>query len=380
MRRRRRRQPLELEIRHVLMTSDAVSGVWPYSLDLARALSGYGIRTTLAVMGPNPSPSQRREARRVPRLELKACDLALEWMPSPWDELDQAGQWLLSLATKYNPDIVHLNGFALANLPWNCPTMVAAHQDAVTRLRSVEEMDLPGESAEYRRRLCLGLQAADMVVAPSAAYLLDICELFGPFKDERVIYNSSSLSSDLGREAKQPIVLAVSRVWDESKNYPALELCAEGVSWPIEVAGNCGDLPEPKNLRNLGVLSRRELAEQFARASIFAHPALYEPFGLSIVEAAEAGCALVLSDLPSLRELWEGAAIFADPRDPAAFGAAIESLIQNEVLRGVCQEAAQRRSRLYCTDAMASQYVFAYQECRHRAALPHLLQGEVSVL
>ena len=34
-------------------------------------------------------------------------------------------------------------------------------------------------------------------------------------------------------------------------------------------------------------------------------PARYEPFGLSILEAALSGCALVLGDLPSLRELWD---------------------------------------------------------------------------
>ncbi len=31
-------------------------------------------------------------------------------------------------------------------------------------------------------------------------------------------------------------------------------------------------------------------------------PARYEPFGLSVLEAALSGCALVLGDIPSLRE------------------------------------------------------------------------------
>lgn len=44
--------------------------------------------------------------------------------------------------------------------------------------------------------------------------------------------------------------------------------------------------------------------------TIYVHPALCEPFGLAVVEAAQAGCALVLSEIAPLRENWEGAALF----------------------------------------------------------------------
>jgi glycosyltransferase involved in cell wall biosynthesis len=38
--------------------------------------------------------------------------------------------------------------------------------------------------------------------------------------------------------------------------------------------------------------------------------ARYEPFGLAVLEAAQAGMALVLSNTPGFRELWDGAALF----------------------------------------------------------------------
>ncbi|HEX8375447.1 MAG TPA: hypothetical protein VF606_09745, partial [Geminicoccaceae bacterium] len=47
-------QPVFEARRHVLMTTDAVGGVWTYSLDLAAALATRGVRTTLAVLGPAP--------------------------------------------------------------------------------------------------------------------------------------------------------------------------------------------------------------------------------------------------------------------------------------------------------------------------------------
>ena len=44
----------------VLMTADAVGGVWHYALALCAALPE--IRFVLAVMGPMPSAAQREEA------------------------------------------------------------------------------------------------------------------------------------------------------------------------------------------------------------------------------------------------------------------------------------------------------------------------------
>ena len=47
-------------------------------------------------------------------------------------------------------------------------------------------------------------------------------------------------------------------------------------------------------------LSGEDIRPWFARAGIYALPAVYEPFGLSVLEAALSGCALVLGDIPSL--------------------------------------------------------------------------------
>ncbi len=52
------------------------------------------------------------------------------------------------------------------------------------------------------------------------------------------------------------------------------------------------------------------MATAYAAATVFASMARYEPFGLAVLEAAQAGMRLVLSDIPTFRELWDGAAIF----------------------------------------------------------------------
>ncbi len=50
----------------VLITADAVGGVWQYSVELAAGLSRLGIETVLAVMGPSPSPAQIGAAAGIP--------------------------------------------------------------------------------------------------------------------------------------------------------------------------------------------------------------------------------------------------------------------------------------------------------------------------
>jgi glycosyltransferase involved in cell wall biosynthesis len=97
------------------------------------------------------------------------------------------------------------------------------------------------------------------------------------------------------------------------------------------------------------------------RASIVALPARYEPFGLLPLEAALAGCALVLGDIPSLREIWGDAAVYVNPDDPEALLAAIEELIaEPERLR--CTAARARQRALFFTPAaMAHGYLAVYR-------------------
>ena len=102
------------------MTTDAVGGVWRYSVDLGRALRTRGFAPTLAVMGPAPSGAQADEAAAA-GLPVIHGDYRLEWMPDAAADVQRAGWWLLSLADTLRPEIVHLNGYAHAALPWAQP-------------------------------------------------------------------------------------------------------------------------------------------------------------------------------------------------------------------------------------------------------------------
>src|SRR5207245_1466541 len=118
---------------------------------------------------------------------------------------------------------------------------------------------------------------------------------------------------------------------------------ARGIAWSEPMHG----------VEELGELPRSALHDTMQRASILVAPAVYEPFGLTILEAARAGCALVLSDLPALRELWDGAALFVEPRDELQLQAALGQLTHNDPQRHELQRRAARRAQRYSVSAMA---------------------------
>lgn len=351
-------------VRHVLMTADAVGGVWRYTIDLCRALADRGVRTTVAVMGPPPGEHQRVEAERA-GVAVIDRPYRLEWMDEPWEDVRRAGQWLLTLERTLHPDVVHLNGYAHAALPWTVPVIVVAHSCVRTWWRAVKGEAPPERIDAYRTAVAAGLAAARVVVAPTAAMLQGIREEYGPLRQSCVIPNGSAERRDPAWAAKEPIVLAAGRAWDEAKNISALCRAANRLTWPVFVAGDTRepgrgacDLPA---VRALGNLSGEALRAWYRRASIYALPARYEPFGLSVLEAATAGCALVLGDIPSLRENWSDAAVFVHPDDVEGLAGAVNALIADDGRRDALARRAFARAAMFTLDSTASRYLDLYE-------------------
>jgi glycosyltransferase involved in cell wall biosynthesis len=163
-------------------------------------------------------------------------------------------------------------------------------------------------------------------------------------------------------EAKENFVFTAGRIWDEAKNVGALAEIAPDVPWPIYVAGENKEKISSHNIRLLGRLAEDDVAQWLGRAAIYAAPALYEPFGLSILEAALSGCALVLSDIPSLREVWNGAAEFVPAKDTQALKSVLLQLISNPKKRDDVAARAQCRAIQFNPEQMAAEYISAYGE------------------
>ena len=352
--------------RRILMTADPVGGVWTYMLELARGLLAAGVEVVVASMGGPVSASQRIAFERLgPRATLHEDHRRLEWMDNPWDDVAAAGDWLLELERKHRPDLVHLNGYAHASLPWRAPVVVVAHSCVYSWWRAVHRCYPPATWHRYHETVARGLRSARLVVAPTRAMLSALVAQYGELPATRVIPNGRAPLPSPGL-LRENVVLGVGRLWDEAKNLRALADVAPSLPypWTVRLAGSVrspeGGLANLPGVELLGNLPDHSLGAHFDRATIYALPARYEPFGLSVLEAAHAGCALVLGDIPSLRENWDGAAIFVAPDDRVSLRAAIVDLINHPVLRRDLAAEARRRAAALTPARMTAAYLDAY--------------------
>jgi glycogen(starch) synthase len=363
----------------ILMSADTVGGVWSYALELARGLTEAGDEVVIAAMGGRLDAGQRRAADAVAGLVVHDRELRLEWMDDPWDDLDHAADWLLALAAEVEPDVVHLNHYAHGTLDWPAPTLVVAHSCVYSWYCAVRGRAPEPRWSRYRQVVQRGLRAADLVAAPTVAMLAEAARFYGPFRAARVLHNGRR-PQDFTPHRKRRQILSAGRLWDDAKNIRALTAVAPTLPWPVVVAGDRrhpdGGESHLAGVRALGRLDQAAMAGVLGESAIYALPARYEPFGLSVLEAALAGCALVLGDVPSLRELWDGAALFVEPWDEDGLRSALIRLCEDSELRHAYAERARDRAQQYSTDVMVDGYRSVYRQLQEeRSAARRKAQG-----
>jgi len=340
------------------MTADTVGGVWTYALDLVDALAPAGVEVQLATMGRPLDDDQRRAVAASAVAAVHESAFALEWQEDPWEDVDRAGRWLLDLEEALEPDLVHLNGYAHGCLPWQAPVVVVAHSCVLSWWEAVKGEPAPEEWARYRDSVEAGLRAARAVVAPTQA-MLDALDRHYAFRTERAVVHNGRARPGADHE-KERFVLGMGRFWDEAKNVAALGRVRDRVPWPLVLLGSG---------TALGRLPAAEVESFVGRAAVFASPARYEPFGLAILEAALGRCALVLGDIPSLREVWGDAAVWVPPDDDDASAAGIRLLAADDELRREVAVRAERRASRYSPERMATEYLDVYARVLAREAV-----------
>jgi glycosyltransferase involved in cell wall biosynthesis len=349
----------------ILMTADTIGGVWTYSVELCRALEAREIEVALCTMGRKPTDAQLDELAPLENTTLFPSEFRLEWMPDPWEDVEFAGNWLLDIADEFQPDLIHLNTYAHGALPWGAPTLIVAHSCVFSWWQAVHNSRPPREWNTYHRYVESGLLTADKIIAPSQAMLDEIERIYHVTGNCDVIPNGIARAAS-NDAAKKDYIFSAGRLWDEAKNISLLAQISERLAWPVYTAGKCegedGSTAPTGKLKCLGELSRNDVAIWQQTASIYAAPAKYEPFGLAILEAASAGCALVLGDIPSLRENWDGAAEFCDPRDSLAWIETLNRLSANPKRRAELGALARERSKEFTIERTARAYLAAYSQ------------------
>ena len=112
---------------------------------------------------------------------------------------------------------------------------------------------------------------------------------------------------------RYPLVLAGGSGWHSQDLYSRIQRLAAG-----------------GEVRALGYVAESALPHLYAGARVFAFPALYEGFGLPVLEAMASGVPVVTSNLSSLPEVAAGAALLVDPQHSGAIGAALERALDDD--------------------------------------------------
>lgn len=353
----------------VLLSTDVVGGVWDHAASLAAALVRRGHRVRLAIVG---TPTRGQLSRLAPGVTWGAEPVRLEWLPGGLDDVGRAEAWLEAEADAWGADVLHLNQLTLAPAA-SCPTLLAAHSDVLSWYREVRGSPAaPPEWSRYAVAVRRGLEAAGIVVTPSAYQSRQLRLSYGRGAD-RVVWNGVEPVAEPRRASRsRPLLLCAGRAWDAAKGVEVLEAALErlGPEAPEtrllgSTEGPRGERFRPRRLRAEGWLGRAAVDRWLDRADVFVAPSLYEPFGLAPLEAALHGCALVLSDIGSFRELWDGCAAFFPKGDAPGLAAALRGLLRDPARMAELGALAGARAReRYQAERMAGDYLDSYEVLR----------------
>lgn len=365
---------------HILVTADTLGGVWTYTRELVTGLVRRGDQVTLVSFGDIPTAAQTRWMDGLANLDYRPTAFKLEWMLDSEADMEASSQYLEALVQESRPDLLHFSQFYYGALNCDVPRIVVAHSDVVSWWMSVHRQ-LPPETdwlGWYRNVVARGLGEATSVVAPSRWMLDQIESHFGNLASTYVIHNGRTPTLFNPYITKQETIVTLGRLWDSGKNVSLL--LRQQMPGSVHIIG-CDRHPDSQTHAFVAESIRpnvaldpqqddRQIAQTLARAGIYAATSQYEPFGLAPVEAALSRCAIVASDIPSFRELWDGAATFFRNNDPDSLSQALGSLQRDRGFRLNQGNLAFRHARQHFTaDRMVAAYKNLYQSLAPAQAL-----------
>lgn len=358
----------------LLITTDTIGGVWTFTSELTAGLLEIeeSCEITLVSLGRTPCREQLAWAEMIVdrargRFRFLHTDCPLEWMPENAQAYSGARDLLLDCVRRFSPHLIHSNQFCFGTLPAGIPTLVTAHSDVFSWWReSIGGAPEPSPWIEtYRALVAAGLEGASMVAAPTRWMLQKLEKEFGSFSGAVVIANGRDIKMAPAPTRKRQAVTA-GRIWDQGKNVRLLSKVRS--SMPLYAAGETSfegngiSSGEWGNVRLTGSLNCEKLLELFSESSIYIITSRYEPFGLSAVEAALTGCAIVANDIPSLREVWGDGAIYFSRNDADSLARILDNLGRDEkALRSAAARSGERAKKHFSRKRMAADYLKLYR-------------------
>jgi phosphatidylinositol alpha-mannosyltransferase len=120
--------------------------------------------------------------------------------------------------------------------------------------------------------------------------------------------------------------------------------------------------PVPGAVEHVGRLAEAEKRAFLAAADVFVAPHRGgESFGMVVVEAMAAGCAVVASALPAFAHVLGDAGVLVPPGDATAVAREVGLLLEDDGRRTALQDAARRRVRRFDRSEVLALYLDSYR-------------------
>lgn len=361
-----------------------LTGIGQYSKSLLQGLDMRADVSTLKFYGLGWSEEIRKPG--LPGVaSIRWKEIARKLVPNAYDIIRWGKQWRFSSGIqKFKPDIYHEPNF-LAHR-FDGPSVITVHDlswirypetHPVARVRAMDKFFEPG------------LRRASRVITDSEFVKQELIELFGirPEIIHPVLLGADGLFAPLDAVQTQTVLqglslthghylLAVGTLEPRKNLQVALEAYASLPTklrerFPLVLVGMKGwktsnleqklaPMVASGQVRQLGYLSREDLATVMAGATAMVYPSIYEGFGLPLLESMACGVPVIASNVSSIPEVVGDGGLLLDPFDAQALAQKMVQLLENDVFRSQLADRALARSRLFswtkCTDQTIDVY------------------------
>jgi len=366
------------------LTQYRVGGIGQYTINLLRALEELESAEDFVVFQGRKSrdPLATRDNFQCQRL----------WTPSHHRlEPQLLGLELLA----HSMDVLHSPDF-IPPVDWLKPLTRAGRFKSIITIHDLAFLIYPHfltrDSARYYGRIDQAVRRTDHIIAVSESTRRDIVNMLGAPEDKITVIHEAadSIYKPLDRaEALRFVqkrfglpdrfVLFVSTI-EPRKNVQGLlrsfrqflnDYKQDDVT--LALAGARGwlfeevyELVEKLDLREscvfLDKVSRDELLYLYSAARCLAHPAIYEGFGLTPLEAMACGTPVVVSNVSSLPEVVGDAALLVDPLDEEELTVALWRLVSDDNLWAELREKGLRRAEAFSWQKAAQATLDVYRQ------------------
>ena len=143
---------------------------------------------------------------------------------------------------------------------------------------------------------------------------------------------------------------------------PIYPLVLAGMPVPAELHRLIRSREECRPAATIGMVPDADLPALYRGAALFAFPSHYEGFGLPVLEAMASGVPVLCSTAPALVELTQDAAEHIDPENAAAWGHALQTLLEDAPRRQRLAESGRARAALFTAERMTEAMLKVFDE------------------